>query len=238
VLAAAGAVDHDALVEAALRGFEARAWGDSSVQKESKPGKRMVSRLVVEKDVTQVNLILARRSIAARDSRRHAMGLVNLALGGGMASRLNQELREKRGMAYSVYSFADLLLGAGAFGISLGTEPKQAVKAANLVRTEIDKMRKTGLSAKELRFAKDHASGAAVLALESPGARMQHLGKCQLVYGKPIGLDEILVTVGAVSRDEVAQVLEEDVGEVSAENGWTLAAVVPEGFDATKLLLD
>jgi predicted Zn-dependent peptidase len=236
VVAAAGAVDHDALVESALRGLEARAWGDSSRQSDPKPGRRSTRRLVVEKDVSQVNLILSRRSASARDPRRHAVGLVNLALGGGMASRLNQEIREKRGLAYSVYSFADLLLGAGAFGISLGTEPKQAARAVSVARTEVAKMVRSGMTAKELRFAKDHASGAAVLALESPGARMQHLGKCQLLYGRPVALDEILATVSAVDSDQIEEALEQDVGEISESNGWTLAAVVPEGFDASRLL--
>ena len=236
VVAAAGAVDHDSLVDSAIRLLEARAYGDSSRQKEGRPGVRMKRRLVVEKDVSQVNLILARRGASAHDPNRHALGLANLVLGGGMASRLNQEIREKRGLAYSVYSFADFLLGTGAIGISMGTEPKQAVRAADVARSEVEKLVRTGLSAKELRFAKDHASGAAILALESPGARMQHLGKCQFLYGRSLAPDEILRSVDAVTPDQVVQALREQVGELSEANGWTLSAVVPEGFDASRLL--
>jgi predicted Zn-dependent peptidase len=191
---------------------------------------------VVRKDVAQVNMILSRRSISAHHPDRHALGLVNLVLGGGMASRLNQEIRERRGLAYSVYSFADFLLGAGAFGISLGTEPRQAARAARVASAEVDKIRREGLSRKELRFAKAHASGAAVLALENPSARMQHLGKCQLLYGRPIPLDEILATVDDVDSAQVERVLNEHMGPVSEENGWTLAAVVPEGFQSDSLL--
>lgn len=236
VVSAAGNVDHDALVESAANGLQARAWGKPDIQKAIKPGPRQSARLVVEKDVTQVNMILSRRSVSAHHPDRQALGLVNLVLGGGMASRLNQEIREKRGLAYSVYSFADFLLNAGAFGISLGTEPGQAARAAKVAASEINKICRNGISRRELRFAKDHAAGAAVLALESPGARMQHLGKCQLTYGRPIPLDEILATVEEVTPAQVEHVLGEHVGPVSEENGWTLAAVVPQKFDSQRLL--
>lgn len=230
LVAAAGNIDHDALVRLAAQGLEAKVCGAPPVQKIPKTGSKSVSRLVVEKDVTQVNLILSRRSVGAHAPDRHALGLVNLVLGGGMASRLNQEIREKRGLAYSIYSFADFMLGAGALGVSLGTEPAQAEKAVDLVSKEIAKIRQKGLSKRDLRFAKDYAAGAAVLALESPGSRMQNLGKCQLLYGRPLGLDEILATIEAVTPDQVAQAIETHLPEISAANGWTLAAVVPEGF--------
>lgn len=236
VVAAAGNVDHDDLVAAAAFGLQAKAFGRSDSQKTPKAGTRQSSRLVAEKDVSQLNMILSRRTISAHHPDRHALGLVNLVLGGGMASRLNQEIRERRGLAYSVYSFADFLLGAGAFGIALGTEPKQAVRAARVAAAEVAKIRHQGLSRKELRFAKAQASGAAVLALESPGSRMQHLGKCQLLYGRPIPLDEILANVEAVDSSQVDRVLEEHIGPVTEENGWTLAAVVPEGFDIGGIL--
>lgn len=236
VVAAAGNVDHDELVARTMVGLQARAYGDSQIQKAAKPGLRQIPRLVVEKDVAQVNLIVARRSMAAHHPQRHALGLVNLVFGGGMASRLNQEIREKRGLAYSVYSFADFLLGAGAFGVSLGTEPGQAAKAIQVVAAEIEKVRKHGLSRRELRFAKDHAAGAAVLSLESPGARMQHLGKCHLLYGRPLTLDEVLETVEGVTADQIAEVIDGHLLPVSEANGWTVAAVVPQGFDSNSLL--
>ncbi len=230
VVSASGNVDHDSLVFLAMRGLEAKVCGAPEIQKIPKSGSRVVSSLVVEKDVTQVNLILSRRALDAHSKERHALGLVNLVLGGGMASRLNQEIREKRGLAYSVYSFADLLLGAGALGVSLGTEAAQAAKAVDVVAREIVKIRQNGLSKRDLRFAKDFAAGAAVLALESPSSRMQNLGKCQLLFGRPLGLDEILETIEAVTPDQVAQAIESHLPELSSENGWTLAAVVPQGF--------
>ena len=230
VVAAAGNVDHDDLVACAARALEAKACGAPTIQKVPRSSNRTVSRLVVEKDVTQVNLILSRRAVGAHATDRHALGLVNLVLGGGMASRLNQEIREKRGLAYSVYSFADFLLEVGALGVSLGTEPSQASKAVDVVARELDKIRSHGLSKRDLRFAKDCASGAAVLALESPGSRMQNLGKCQLLYGTPLGLEDILATIEAVTPDQITQAIETHLPALSAENGWTLAAVVPQGF--------
>ncbi|HQF56253.1 MAG TPA: pitrilysin family protein [Fibrobacteria bacterium] len=230
LVAAAGNVDHDSLVACAGEALQAKACTSDAVQKIPRVGGRIRSRLVVRKDVTQVNLILSRRSLGAHAPQRHALGLVNLVLGGGMASRLNQEIREKRGLAYSVYSFADFLLGAGALGVSLGTEPAQAAKAMEVVSREIAKIRQNGLSKRDLRFAKDYASGSAVLALESPGSRMQNLGKCQFLYGRPLGLDEILATIEAVTPDQIAEAIEEHLPLVSADAGWTLAAVVPEDF--------
>lgn len=230
LVVAAGNLDHDELVAHAARGLEAKVYGAPSVQKAPKVAGRSVPRLVVHKDVTQVNLILSRRAAGAHSSDRHALGLVNLVLGGGMASRLNQEIREKRGLAYSVYSFSDYLLGAGALGISLGTEPVQAAKAVDLIAKEIAKIRQFGLSKRDLKFAKNYAAGSAVLALESPSARMQNLGKCQLLYGKPLGLDDILAAIEGVTTDQVAEAIDTHLPELSAENGWTLAAVVPQGF--------
>jgi predicted Zn-dependent peptidase len=236
LVVAAGNVDHDRLVACAAKGLEAKAYTAESMQKCPKVGSRSTPRMVVQKDVTQVNVILSRRASGAHSPDRHALGLVNLVLGGGMASRLNQEIREKRGLAYSVYSFSDYLLGAGALGVSLGTEPAQAAKAIELVAKEIDKIRQNGLSKRDLKFAKDYASGSAVLALESPSARMQNLGKCQLLYGRPLELDDILTTIEQVTPDQVDRAIEEHLPELSTANGWTLAAVVPQGFKDRLLL--
>ncbi len=230
LVTASGNVDHDRLVSTAAKALESRAFGERILQKVERVGARQVSRIVVEKDVSQVNLILSRRSPGAHHPDRHAVSLVNLILGGGMSSRLNQEIREKRGLAYSVYSFADFLLGTGALGVSLGTEPAQAAKAVKVVGEEIRKLREEGVSKKELRFAKDHAAGAAVLALESSSARMQHLGKCLLLYGRTIALEEIMDNIESVQPEHVQRVLHEQFPDVREENGWTLSAVVPQGF--------
>jgi len=235
VVCAAGAVDHEQLVTIAERGLQRKAFGSPSIQKALRPGRRQEARKIVARDVSQVNLILARRSISSDHPLRHALGLVNLVLGGGMASRLNQELRERHGLAYSIYSFSDFMVGAGALGVSLGTEPSKARNAVDLVGREIRKLRERGLTRKDLRFAKDYAAGSAVLALESPSARMQHLGKCQLLYGRPLGLEEILHTVEAVTQDQIAEVIDSEFPQICEENGWTLTAVVPEGFSETLL---
>lgn len=230
VISAAGSVDHDLIVEAASRRLECKQAGSPDRQKPSRPGRRQETRLVVEKDVSQVNLILARRSLSSSHPLRHALGLVNLVLGGGMASRLNQEIREKRGIVYSVYSFADYLQGTGALGIGLGTEPGQAGKAVDLVARELKRLRLKGLSRKDLRFAKDYAAGSAVLGLESSSARMQNLGKCQLLYGHPLTVRDIVETIDRVTPDEIQEAIELEIPELDSANGWTLAAVVPEGF--------
>lgn len=231
VVCAAGAVDHDLLVEAAASRLQAKQAGAPVRQKPTRPGQRQDRIRIVHKEVSQVNLILARRSLSSHHPLRHALGLVNLVLGGGMASRLNQEIREKRGIVYSVYSFADFLLGAGALGVSLGTEPGQARKALELVAKELRILRAKGLSRKDLRFAKDYAAGSAVLALESSSSRMQNLGKCQLLYGRPLGLPEIIETIERVTPDEVAEAIESEIPLLEAGSDWTISAVVPQEFE-------
>lgn len=235
VVCASGAIDHDRLVNEVACRLEAKEAGSPQRQKAPSPGRRQEPFKVVKKDVSQVNLILARRSLSSDDPLRHALALVNIVLGGGMASRLNQEIREKRGIVYSVYSFADFLLNAGAMGVSLGTEPAQARQAVELVAREIRTLRSKGLSRKDLRFAKDYASGAAILALESSSARMQNLGKCQLLYGRPLGLAEIVDLIENVGPDQIADVIEREIPELESGRGWTLSAVVPEGFNETLL---
>lgn len=235
LVCAAGAVDHDRLVAIAARGLESRPAGFLLKQKVPASGRKSLPFIVVEKDVSQVNLILSRRSLSATDPQRHALGLVNLVLGGGMASRLNQELREKRGMAYSIYSFADQMLGTGALGISMGTEPGKVPAALEAVSREIRKLREGGLSPKDRRFAMDYASGSAVLALESPSARMQNLGRSQLLYGRPMGLEEIMQAIHAVTEEDLNSAIHEYLPDLRKGNGWCVAAVVPTGFRGISL---
>jgi len=227
-VSAAGAVDHDALVALVAKGFAAKLKAPSS-QKSTALGKRSQSRLVRHKDVSQVSLILARRSISIGHPDRHALALLNLLLGGGMASRLNQVVREKHGLCYSVYSFLDLLIGAGAFGIALSTEPKQASKALELVDKELVRMSEGDLSKADLDFARQYARGSTLLALESPSARMQHLGKSQLLYGKTVSLDDIVAHIDAVDLETLKRVAREQIPAPTAANGWCLSAVSPEG---------
>jgi len=229
-VSAAGAVDHDYLTELVKKGL-ARKIGGPRKQKSIVPGKKQIAKLVKNKDVSQVSLILSRRSISVDHPDRHALSLLNLILGGGMASRLNQVVREKHGLCYSIYSFQDFLLGSGAIGVSLSTEPKQAAKALALVIKEITRLAAGELTEADLEFARHHAKGSTLLALESPSARMQHLGKSQFLYGGPVSLDDIEAHIDGVTLEIALRVAREQFSNPSPNNGWTLSAVHPEGVE-------
>ncbi len=228
-VSAAGAVDHDSLVELVEKCLAIKT-SSPLRQKTLSVGTKKTSILVREKDVSQVSLIMARRSIDLNHRDQHTVAILNLLLGGGMASRLNQSVREKYGLCYSVYSFLDMLLGTGALGICLSTEPRQVGKALELVQREVRRIVEGDLTEADLNFARQYAKGSTLLALESPSARMQHLGKSQLYYGKPRSLDEIVSRIDAVDMDTACRVAREQFDEPSQENGWTLSAVVPEDF--------
>jgi len=229
-VSAAGAVDHDHLTELVRKGL-ARKLGGPRKQKSIAPGKKQTTLLVKHKDVSQVSLILSRRSVSVDHPDRHALALLNLVLGGGMASRLNQVVREKHGLCYSIYSFQDFLLGSGAIGVSLSTEPKQAAKALALVRKEIERLADGDITAADLEFARHHAKGSTLLALESPSARMQHLGKSQFLYGGPVSLDDIEAHIDGVTLEIAQRVAREQFTSPGPGNGWTLSAVHPEGIE-------
>lgn len=231
-ISAAGAVDHDALVNLVQKELASKKPSPSS-QKIEPVGRKRSPHLVRNKDVSQVSLIVSRRSLPVNHPDRHAMALLNLLLGGGMASRLSQVVREKHGLCYSVYSFYDQLIGAGAFGVSLSTEPKQAAKALELVDREIERMSEGDISPNDLEFARRYARGSTLLALESPSARMQHLGKSQLLYGRTVPLDEIVARIEAIDLETLRRVAREQIPAPTKENGWCLSAVMPEGTPLT-----
>src|SRR5690606_3396532 len=134
--------------------------------------------------------------------------VLNQALGGGMASRLFQEVRERRGLVYSVYSYHSMNADAGTFAVYAGTAPQRADTVFEIVRAELDRARSSGLSDAELERAKGHLAGSMVLALEDTGSRMTRLGK-SIVTGTPLlSLDETIAAVEAVDHDAVREVAE------------------------------
>jgi predicted Zn-dependent peptidase len=149
-----------------------------------------------------------------------------------MASRLFQEVREQRGLAYSVYSYHGMHVDAGTFAVYAGTSPHRLNDVLDVVRTELDKAREDGLTAEELERARGHLAGSMVLSLEDTGSRMNRLGSA-LVTGSPLlSLDETIAAVEAVTEDDVSA-----VAERLLSGPFTLAMVGPldgmpeNGFD-------
>ncbi|KZX22634.1 Peptidase M16 inactive domain protein [Rathayibacter tanaceti] len=131
------------------------------------------------------------------------MGVLNSILGGGMSSRLFQEVREKRGLAYSVYSFAPSYSDAGLFGLYAACTPAKAGTVAELLLAEFHRLAEQGVSADELTRARGQLSGAAALALEDSDTRMSRLGRAELTFGEFVDLDESLRRLALVGAEDV-----------------------------------
>jgi predicted Zn-dependent peptidase len=209
VVAAAGRVDHDEVVELTRAAFgpvltgdagpvPPRLAGDGPSWGEPGSGVRLVSRTI-----EQANLVLGCEGLARSDERKYALGVLNAALGGGMSSRLFQEVREKRGLAYSVYSFSSQHADTGIWGVYVGCLPAKADEVLAICRDEIAKVIDGGLTDAELERGKGQLRGSIVLGLEDPSSRMSRLGKSELVYPDLEPVDAILAAIEAVSHDEI-----------------------------------
>ena len=207
VIAAAGNVDHAALVRLVKRGFAGVPLDDGAEPLAARIGGAAPAfapaKAVVARPTEQANLILGSPGIARRDDRRFALGVLNAALGGGMSSRLFQEVREKRGLAYSVYSFTSHYADTGLVGVYAGCAPKKAREVLDICREQLHLVGASGLTPEELERGKGQMRGGLVLGLEDTGSRMSRLGKAELVYGELMTVDEILAAIDAVTLDDV-----------------------------------
>jgi len=223
VVAAAGNLDHDevvTLVEAGMRGVA----GERPPRElhRGEPGPNPVA--VVEDDLEQVHLVLGLRALRRDDPDRYAFGVLNQVLGGGMSSRLFQEVREQRGLAYSVFSYRAAFVETGAFGIYAATAPEKVDELLGVLDAQIDRiLADGGVSDRELESAKGHLTGSLALSLESSISRMHRIGRSELLLGEIPSLDELVTECEAVTAADVGRV----VDRVFRENPRTLAAVGP-----------
>ena len=171
--------------------------------------------------------MLGCEGLSRTDGRRFALGVLNAALGGGMSSRLFQEVREKRGLAYSVYSFASQHAATGTWGVYAGCLPAKAEEVLAICQDEIAAIITGGLSDAELARGKGQLRGSIVLGLEDPSSRMSRLGKAELVYPRLEPVEEILASIDAVSHDDIRQVAAEILAQAKV-----LAVVGPFDSDA------
>jgi predicted Zn-dependent peptidase len=160
------------------------------------------ARIVEHKDTEQAHLVLGCPGIGRLDERRFALSVLNNVLGGGMSSRLFQEIRERRGLAYSVYSYASQYADSGLFAVYAGCAPGKADEVLELVRAELAKIASGGVTEAELARGKGMTKGAFVLDLEDTGSRMGRLAKGELLFGDLLPVDDLLARVDAVSVEE------------------------------------
>jgi len=164
---------------------------------------------LVNRPTEQANLVLGMPGIPRTDDRRFALGVLNSALGGGMSSRLFQEVREKRGLAYSVYSFASHYADLGMFGVYAGCQPGRVDQVLEICKAELAKVAEQGISSEELTRGIGQLRGSLVLGLEDTGSRMSRLGKSELVYGELLSVEDILDKIGAVTLEDVRSLANE-----------------------------
>jgi len=234
VVAVAGNVEHTAVVTAVERAFGRDGFLDgpatpAAVRRGNACRGFAGGARVVTRPTEQANLVLALPGLPRGDSRRHAAGVLNSALGGGMSSRLFQEVREKRGLAYSVYSFAATYADTGMFGVYAGCAPSKVDAVLSLVREQLLAVAEAGISQAELDRGKGQLRGSVVLGLEDSGSRMSRIGKSDLLHGELASIAEVIARIDAVTIDEVRQVASEHLAGTPS-----LAVVGP--FDDTSRL--
>ena len=148
-------------------------------------------------------MVLGVPGVARTDMRRYPLGILSTILGGGMSSRLFQEVREKRGLAYSVYSFSTHYSDMGMFGVYAGCQPENFAEVLKICRDELHKVAEHGVTEDELRRGIGQVRGSTVLSLEDTGSQMTRIGKNELVYGEHLTIEELLGRVEAVTVDDV-----------------------------------
>ena len=218
VIAAAGSVDHDVLVELVERAGIERAGGRAPALP-APPNGHPAQRRFFAKETEQYHVCLGAPGLARDDERRFALRVLDNILGGTSSSRLFQEVREKRGLAYSVYSFQSLYAGSGQIGLYLGTRPDNVARALRVVADELERFRAEPATAEELERSKENVKGRVVLALESTTARMNRLGSSVLADMPLLSVDEVEERIDAVGLDDLGELAARAAGARAPQRG-------------------
>lgn len=188
-------------------------------------GRRL---MVKEKDSEQVHICLGFPSVPSLSPRRYVASTLNAILGGGVASRLFQRIREEEGLAYAVYSFLDTYSDAGVMGIYAGVSPEELERILDVIGQELRSIVEHGVQPEELALAKDQFKGQMTLALEDTANRMSRLAKQLITFGRHWTLEESLAQVEAVSLDDVQAL----AGELFEPSTYCLAVIGPIAHEA------
>ncbi len=201
LIAAAGKVDHDALVDRLAPAFETIQPGKGLPERRTPAVSRQIK--LCQRQLEQVHLCLAAPGIATTHPERFAFSLMNSILGGNMSSRLFQEIREKRGLAYAVYSYLISYEDTGMFGVYAGVEPARAVEVTALISRILAQMRDTPVLSAELKDAKEFTKGNMLLASESTDNQMVRLAQGEIHYQRYVPLEEVVDYIDAVTGEDI-----------------------------------
>jgi predicted Zn-dependent peptidase len=202
VVAAAGNLDHDAIVKLVDSAFPSAA-SPAPVAAASPNGPAPVLRFH-RKETEQYHVCLGGPGIPRGDDRRFALRVLDTILGGSTSSRLFQEVREKRGLAYAVYSYANHYADSGQVGLYVGTRPDRVAEAVDVIGTELRRLQADGVSEAELELARENVKGRTVLSMESTLSRMNRLGSSVLMGVPLLTVDEVLAAFDAVTLEDLS----------------------------------
>jgi len=210
VFAAAGNLTHDTVTTLVASRFPDDATPRPPRPRPSPPEPRPVA--VMTRDTEQAHLVVGARALSALDPDRYALTILNQVLGGGMSSRLFQEIRESRGLAYSVYSYQSSFDDAGYLAIYAGTAPERLRETLGVIDEEVERLCAHGLSDDELTAAKGHLTGSLAMSLETSASRMRRLGRAETVEHDVPSLDELVARIERVTADDVDRVVDRVLG--------------------------
>lgn len=228
VVTAAGGVSHEALVELVQQELAKVGWLDAEANPNERRSQmafempKTIPFTNLDHDFSQANLLLGYQSIKGMDKDRYALGLMSSILGGGMSSRLYQEIREERGLAYSTYSYQQGYADAGYFGLYAGTSPENATLVTQLMRSGLDSIAEHGVSRDEFDLALGSLTGGLALRYESSLARMNRLLSAEIGSGEFLSTEQILQRFQQVDISEI-----QTVAARIAANSSALVAVGP-----------
>jgi predicted Zn-dependent peptidase len=197
VVVAAGDVDHDHLADAFAGSLGRVSGGERPVR--AMPGVDVEPRVVLDDPTEQVHLAMGWRAVDHFDDDRYALSVANQILGGGMSSRLFQQVREERGLCYSVYSWASTYYDAGSAGVYAGTAPTRVAELLSVIDDEVAKLVASGVT-------EGYIEGSLVLGLEDSGSRMARIGRSLMARDQVVPVDEQIARIRAVTADDVAAV--------------------------------
>ena len=220
VVTAAGSVEHDAFVQQVQNRLAAGGWElaagvapaarRSTITDDTELADGSV--VTITRPVEQANVIVGCLGYSATDDRRFALTVLSAILGGSMSSRLFQEIREKKGLVYSTYSFAANHAETGVFGLYAGCAPGNVEIVEQLLHDELEKIGKDGVTDDEMRRTIGQICGGIVLGLEDSGSRMSRLGMSEIVYGELLSIEDSLAKVRAVTKEQVQEIAAELAG--------------------------
>ena len=226
VIAAAGSLEHDHVVEGVQKAFKNAPAGPQRPPRSGDEAPPFHGRThVLKRPTEQAHIVYGGAGVSRNDPRRWAVGVLNLVLGGGMSSRLFQEIREKRGLVYSVYSGHSSFAESGLLTVYAATGPERIEEVLTLIRREISSVLDSGITQVELDRGKGALKGGIVLGLEDTSSRMSRLGKGELCHGEILTPDEMIARIDALALEDIQTAAQETLGA----QPWALSIVGPAG---------